>query len=79
MCHGKAEGVWREEYVTLFLLPKQLGAGGAALCVFKVLSTQTDPQQSRCRSQVCVVFLRGASFNPVLALVGGRILQGDGS
>lgn len=65
--------------MTLFLLPKQLRAGGAALYTFKVLPTQTGPQQSRCRSQVYVVFLQETSFNSVLAPVGGRILQGDGS
>lgn len=52
MCSGKAEGVRREGYVTSFLLPNQLRAGGVALYAFKVLSAQTDPQQSGCRSHV---------------------------
>lgn len=56
-CSGK--GAWREEYATSSLLPNQLGAGGVALYAFKVLSTQTDPQQPRCRSQVRAVFLQG--------------------
>lgn len=56
-CGGK--GVWREEYVTSLLLPNQLGAGGVALHASKALSTQTGPQQSRCRSQVHAVFLQG--------------------
>lgn len=59
----------REKSMGLFfLLPNQLQVG-LAFYVFKVLPPETDPEQSRCKSQVRAVCLQGAILYPSATLV----------